>query len=126
MNLENIPIPTTIGKYGIEADVAIVFINDKGKNDICYLDHEILQFACMMQEKLNKHVKDREDSWKRTDNSCLVNGLEIEMRELRDALSIHAAYRSNASKLCIISEAADVANFAMFIGWKAWKELQDE
>lgn len=128
MNLENIPVP-----FQGPADVTIYYtsVEDMKKpsprinNSVCYLDVEVLQFACMMQEKLNKHRHDRGDGWKTCDVVHLMAGLEKELQEFRNAISYNAGNTSNVNRLGVMSEAADVANFAMFIGWKAFKELQD-
>jgi hypothetical protein len=64
------------------------------------------EFAAHMMTKLraNKHKA----HWSTVDDWWLVARMELEMEELREALSI-------GNKSAIIKECADVANFAMMI-----------
>lgn len=64
----------------------------------------VLEFALLMEQKLR--ANDHKTGWRGMQNSELIQRLTEEAKELSDAIDIQEG---------IPSEAADVANFAMFI-----------
>lgn len=79
---------------------------------------EVVAFAEAMEAKLN--LNDHKEHWNKQSMSYLVQRLREEMLELRDKLNTPIKDLEPGE---ILSEAADVANFAMMIADKA-SELQ--
>lgn len=67
---------------------------------------EVLAFAHEMERKLRRHDEKRGDSWRAEDVAWLLSRIGEELSELRLAV---------AADSDIVSEAADVANFALFV-----------
>ena len=66
---------------------------------------EISIFADFMEKKMQKHDDDWGDDWKATSVDHLIEGLQEELKEFLEA------------EEGFLGEAADVANFAMFIAY---------
>jgi len=84
------------------------------------LRKEVQQFAEVMERKLRKHDAERGATWKDDSISQLMERLHEEVGELEGAVNGSHGFD------CIASEAADVANFAMFIQWIAatWNKAE--
>ena len=86
-----------------------------------YLRPEVLNFACLMEDKLRDHdkVKGR-TSWANEDPDWLLTRLSEEVTELAvecEADDSHYDYHR------VFREAADVANYAMFIADNGGRKL---
>jgi len=68
---------------------------------------EVREFAEAMERKLRKNDAERGNSWKISPMSYLLERLEDEVRELRNAILDGNTF--------ILPEAADVGNFVMMI-----------
>lgn len=76
--------------------------------EVLYLSPAVAWFAIQMEHKLQTH-KERRDSFKECSINELLKMLDVERRELQ------TAFMSNDTQGEVVLEAADVANFAMFI-----------
>lgn len=88
-----------------------------------YLSPAIIRFAIDMEHSINWH-KDKKDMFVNTPTRMLFRFLAEELIELDEALEI-ANSTSAASQRGVIEEAADVANFAMFIAIHAHLKLDE-
>ena len=76
--------------------------------------YEIQTFAQCMEHKLQKN--DHKGGWEDVSNTELFRLLRLEVDELEEAMA-------NEPTLNSVFEAADIANFAMMIGWNALRQL---
>lgn len=76
--------------------------------------HEVKTFAQCMEHKLAKN--DHKSGWENMSNDKLFDLLRKEVDELEQAIK-------NEPTLNIVFEAADIANFAMMIGWNALRQM---
>lgn len=76
--------------------------------------HEVKTFAQCMEHKLKKN--DHKGGWEGVTNERLFELLRQEVDELEQAML-------NEPTLNIVFEAADIANFAMMIGWNSLRQL---
>jgi len=73
--------------------------------------YHIMRFSTDMEEKMRKHDHDRgESGWMNMDPKMLLEKLMDEVLELSDSM-----VGDNIDHNAIISECADVANYAMMI-----------
>ncbi len=85
---------------------------------------EVLAFARQMEAALRQQDGDRGDDWQEEDLDWLVGRLDEEVEELKRAVDDLSddGYRPQDRPLLVtdvITEAADVANFALFIAFVA-------
>jgi hypothetical protein len=71
------------------------------------------RFAIAMVDKLNEPKKIEKGDWKNEDTEELFRLLEDEIDELY--VTLHGLTVGKATKEDVLKEAADVANYAMFI-----------
>jgi len=74
---------------------------------------EILRFALKMEEKLKEN--DHKGGWNNSSISYLLSGIERETEELSYAVGQEGQVYTRKDRSNIISECADVANFAMML-----------
>ena len=77
---------------------------------------EVLSFAETMESRLRRHDDSRGDSWKDSGADWLFDRLKEEVAELKLAVAGNYCDETLQAR---INEAADVANFAMFIAENA-------
>lgn len=82
-------------------------IEENGEPERIYVRPEVLSFAVLMEETLQ--ANDHKGGWQNETNEWLLNKLDEEVAELKAELdeTVHPELLG--------SEAADVANLAMFI-----------
>ena len=68
---------------------------------------ELLRFACNMQQELDNN--DNKCGWVHLSPKWIINRIRQETKELEKAI------KNKATKRRIISECADIANFAMML-----------
>ena len=81
---------------------------------------EVLRFALKMEEKLKEN--DRKGGWNSSSISYLLSGINRETEELSYALGQEGQSYSRTDRANIISECADVANFAMMLADNAVRD----
>ena len=98
----------------------------------CPIRPEVLAFAMRMEMALRKHDKGRGDSYKESDSEYLLKRLHTEVSELEEALQEYedTPYPQKNHLLAdsvvkVLSEGADVGNFAMMCSYGAYPSHND-
>jgi len=93
----------------------------------CPIRPEVLAFAMRMEMALRKRDKERGDSYKESDSEFLVNRLHEEVTELEEAVEQfddtpwpQKSYLLSDIVDKVLSEGADVGNFAMMTSYVAY------
>lgn len=93
----------------------------------CPIRPEVLAFAMRMEMALRKHDKDRGNSYKESDSDFLIRRLSEEVTELEEAIGRfedvpwpQKSYLIADPVVAVLSEGADVGNFAMMISYIAY------
>lgn len=79
-----------------------------------YCRTEVKAFAVLMENKLQKN--DFKGGWQQDSIAILFNKLQGELQELHDAIT------HKKSRMDVINECVDIANYAMMIADKAGDE----
>ena len=86
----------------------------------CPIRLEVLAFAMRMEMALRKHDKERGNSYKECDSEFLIRRLKEEVSELEEAIEkfddtpwLQKSYLLADPVVAVLSEGADVGNFAM-------------
>jgi len=81
---------------------------------------EVLRFALKMEEKLKDN--DHKGGWNSSSISYLMSGMDREIEELSYAVGQEGQIYTRKDRANIVSECADVANFAMMLADNAVRD----